>query len=268
MKSTLIAVMVTLAVLGGLWSQAGVTVVDQGWTPSGYVAASVSSEAISPITSQMYYNKPYIYLDGGLNLPAGFMAEVDEYVDLADADADNKGVDEFDAYLWKTFVLPSDYYLKLRVAYWNCLPVGVMNGNDALAYDVFFGRTIDTKRLFGQVFAGAPVAVTAEVRMEYWHDIRNIEGGMITIMPSVNAECTLSPRLTAYEKIGLQWDDAMAPYGALLSGQLDFGAKVKVTKKLTWNVIDVLGIAPLTATADDDSRGKAIAFTTGVNLDL
>jgi len=261
LKWLLVVVLTVLAV--GVNAKADSTNI---WVPSGYVKGSVSSKAINPRASVMYYDESYASLDMGINLPGGFMVEVNQNADLVDSDLDSKGVDESDVFVWKAFDLGSGAYVRYQLAYRDGFPISKTDGDDTLGYDVYLGRKMDAKDLDSQLFSGAPTKLTFEMRAEYWHFIKDFSEGMVSIMPSVKIDCPINSTLSVYEKIGLQWNDAMASFGQLLSGQLDLGVNKQLTKNLSWNIVDVMGIMPFGQVQADDPRSESGAVAIGTCL--
>ena len=200
-------------------------------------------------------------MDGWLNLPESFALEAIEYNGLNDLNLDGDKGDELDALLWKKIVLPGNSYLKLRLKWCDSYPVHTANGKDVLAYDAFLGRS----------FTNGGNTVTVELRGEYWQYIRDANNGMISVMPSVSHEYyDQALRVTVYERLGLQWNNEMAPFEQLLTGQASLGCRIKVTSHLTWNIVDFTGVLPLQHVDDTDPRsvGGKCCVTTGIKVPL
>jgi hypothetical protein len=217
----------------------------EGWTPSGSLTAQVASRNLNPCLSSVGYDDTQLMLDGWLNLPAGLSVELTEYAGLNDSDLDGDKGDEFDLAVWKKFALSSDSYLKFRVKYINGFPVSDMNGKDLLAYDVFVGKSFN--------WDGGPNTVKTEVRVQYWHYVRDLSEGLVEVIPSLTHEYRIG-QFTTYERLALQWNNELAPFGDLLSGQASIGVKAKLMKNLNWNVVDVAAVTALTSVDEGDPR--------------
>jgi hypothetical protein len=239
-KSTL-----TVAVMAILVSASAMATAVSSWTPSGSVTATAGSKNLNPCLTSVSYDEPYGAIDLWLNLPAGFALQTSEEFGLGESNLDNDGGDKFNLAIWKKFIPVPGTYLNFRVKYINGHPVMTANGADMLAYDVFVGKSFNWD---------GPNTIVVELRAEYWHFIRDANNGMISIMPSVAHEYKVSAKVTVFEKIGLQWNNELAPFGELLSGMANVGAKVKVSKNLTWKVLSVTGMMPLQEADANDPR--------------
>lgn len=233
---------------------------NDSWTPSGNVTALVQSKNLHPTLTFVKYDKPQAMLDGLLNLPAGFAVELSEYAGLNNRNLDGDKGDEFDAIVWKKFTLSPTDYLKLRLKYIDNFPGTDMDGKDMLAYDAFLGRVIKVD----------PVnTVTPEIRVEYWHYVRDLNESMVSVMPSLAHEYQFLPKVKLYDQFVLQWNDKLAPFGQLLSGQARVGLKVNISHDLVWNLIDVWGIMPLTQVSKGDPRQDGeVAYTTALKYNF
>ena len=247
-----------MVVLVGLVAFGAKAVPTTDWVPSGSMTMMVQTKNIHPTISFDKYDKPQAMVDGWLNLPQGFAAELIEYAGLNNADLDGDKGDEFDACLWKKIILPNSGYLKFRLKWCDGYPVGTGNGNDVLAYDVFLGRKwkCDERN-----------AVGAEIRVEYWNYVRDANNGMVSIIPSVTHEYRLGEAVgfLAYDRLSLQWNNEMAPFSELLSGQAQCGIKIPLSKSLQWNAVDVTGVIPLGDAGPKDPRqGGVISIAMAV----
>ncbi len=229
----------------------------------GSFTASVMSQNIHPTLSMVKYPDPQVQGDLWLDLPAGYALQLQEYAGLNGGGFDNDKGDEFDLGVWKKFALDASTYLKLRLKYVDSFPVSEVEGDDPIAYDVFIGRSFNHD---------GPNTVTAELRAEYWHYIREGSEGMVSVIPSLSHEYRANARFAVYDQLVLQWNNEMDAFGELLSAQAKAGVKVKLTNNLNWNVVDVWGILPLTKVADGDPRAKnddgAVAVATALALRL
>ena len=241
-KSTLKMMVMAIVAAVGLSALAAPV---SDWTPSGNVTATVGSKNLNPCMTSVSYDEPYGAIDLWLNLPAGFALQTSEEFGLGESDLDSDKGDKFNFAVWKKFVPAPGAYLNFRVKYINGYPVMTANGADMLAYDVFVGKSFNWD---------GPNTITAELRAEYWHFIRDANSGMVSIMPSVSHEYKVNTKVTVFEKIGLQWNNELAPFGELLSGQANIGVKVKLTKSLTWKVLSVTGMMPLQEADANDPR--------------
>ena len=251
MKSTLKMVLAVAIVLVGLNAMAEV---NDSWTPSGNISVQVATKNIHPTLSFDKYDKPQSLVDGWLNLPAGLALELSEYAGLNNDNLDGDKGDEFDAALWEKITLPENAYLKFRLKWCDGYPVQTANGKDAMAYDAFIGKS----------YKQGANKVTFELRAEYWHYVQNVDKGMVSIVPNVTHEYQVG-KFTAYDQLVLQWNNELKPFGELLSGQAKVGVKVKLTPNLTWNILDIWGITPISPVEKGDPRqGQAVAFETMV----
>jgi len=129
-----------------------------------------------------------------------------------------------------------------------------------LAYDVFIGKgfALNDKNL-----------VKTEVRVQYWHYIRDLGEGLFEVIPSMTHEYKLNSKVTTYERLALQWNNELAPFGELLSGQAGVGLKVKLGQNLTWNLVDVTAVTALTPVDDGDPReGESVKAAVSTALTL
>ena len=220
------------------------------WKPTGSVSVQYLSRNIQPVLSYVKYDKAEAVLDFWLNLPTGLAFQATGYQGLNGGGINSDKGDEIDIALWKKFALSEDGYLNLRVKYCNGFDMSRQLSQKPLAYDAFVGKK----------FRLGSHTLTPELRIEYWHYTRDLGTGMISVIPSLNHEYAITPKLTLYEWAGLQWNNRLAPFGELLSGQGKVGAKVKLPHNLLLNA-DLYGVTPLqSVSAKDPRKGGRVAL--------
>lgn len=256
MKSTFKAVVIAFAVLIGVNAMAATN----SWVPSGSAEVSVSSKNLHPTMSFVKYDEPQVFFNGWFNLPAGLALQYSQYSAIEDMNLDGGKDDEMDLAIHKKFMLTPDTYLKFRVKFVDGYPTADLDGNDLLVYDVYLGRVLKLD---------SANKLTVELRGEYWHYMRDLGEGVISIMPGVTHEVKISEKVSVYDRLGLQWNDELGVFGELLSGQANIGIKSKIAGAWSCSA-DLGGILPLGSAADTDPRnvGGEIAGTLTVSRSL
>ena len=242
--------MLTISLFIGFGSLA----VSAEYVPSGTISLTLGDKNWSPVLGSVR-DEAYAFGDVWINLPKQTAAQVSYWVGLNDSDPDSDKNDEFDIAFWKSFQIGDSGYLKLRLKYFNIFPVSDLNRSDFMAYDIFVGQKIHVSRS----------TLVPEIRAEYWHYLSGLSDGMFTIMPGVTHSIPIG-KVVAYQRLGLQWNEKLAPFGQLLSAQASIGVKTKVGQ-WSWTIIDASGSLPLESVAEGDPRDQhgVIAYTTTVS---
>ncbi len=194
----------------------------------------------------------YLKLPGAI----GFSITHHSWLNNINQNADT--IDETDIFIGKAFSIDSNVSLNIFVKYFDMLPITNTVSKKILLYNVHLS-------CFSDSFDGVYISSIGIGYLHYANNFNN--GGVIVSLISISPYRQISVfDLNSPIVFSLQWNSKIEQFNELLTLQLESAFQKKIFRDLTWNILDIVVVYPLTLVHGGDPRKQSgnIALSTGV----